>query len=373
MTPLRGLRVLEFEGLGPGPVAGMILSRLGAQVVLVKRPKPLALKGDTTLADPIDGLKQAITIDLKHERGIEAALKLVETVDALIEGNRPGVMERLGLGPEVCEARNPRLVYGRITGWGQDGPLSQAAGHDLNYVALTGLLSLSARAGTQPIVPPTVLGDGAGALGFAFGLVCGVYEAAQTGRGRVVDAAMVDITAMIGTLVSAFKMQGAFTDAQPTMFHGSHFYEVYECADGKSVTIAALEPKFYAELLERLGLDQIDPARQYDAATWPDLKRVFSTLFKTKTRSEWSELLEGTDVCFAPVLSLDEAASHPQMRARGTFTTLNGHPFPGVAPRFLGTYDNLPPAPDARKLLAESGFSESAIDELRACGAVKFL
>ena len=372
MSPLNGLRVVEFEGIGPGPVSGMFLSQLGAEVTLLRRPVPLAIKGSSKGEDPIDGMKKSIAIDLKQQAGVALALQFVAHADVLIEGNRPGVMERLGLGPEVCAERNQRLVYARMTGWGQTGPLANAAGHDLNYVALTGLLSLSKRDGGQPMIPPTIMGDAAGALGLAFGVMAAVFEAGRTGRGRVIDVAMVDVTSMLGALVHMIKQQGSIDTGAPSFFHDSPFYEVYGCADGKSITVAALEPRFYALLLDKLGLDDLDRDAQYDTAAWPALKQRFAALFATRTRDAWSGLLEGTDVCFAPVLSLDEAAQHPHLRERATYVDRVGGTFASPAPRFLGEYQKQGVAPhDSRKLLLELGLDEAAIDRLQSACVIK--
>jgi alpha-methylacyl-CoA racemase len=263
-------------------------------------------------------------------------MALVAQADALIEGNRPGVMERLGLGPTDCGGRNPRLVYGRMTGWGQSGPLAQAAGHDLNYVALTGLLSLSTHRGERPIVPPTVLGDAAGALGLAFGMVCAILEARRSQRGRVVDGAIVDVVAMLGGIAQWVRANGQLDGADASPFHDSPFYDVYACADGGFITIGSLEPQFYALLLQKLGLTDVDPAAQYDRAAWPALKARLSALFASRPRHHWCELLEGTDVCFAPVLGMAEAAGHPHIAARRIYaTSADGAMHPEPAPRFL--------------------------------------
>ena len=320
-TVLQGLRIVEFEGLGPGPLAGRMLVQMGADVTLVARPQtnPVALQLAGSEPNPLNDGKRRHPLDLKTPGGVAEALALIDEADALIEGNRPGVMERLGLGPQVCLARNPKLVYGRMTGWGQHGPLAQAAGHDLNYVALSGLLSLSQRPGQAPIVPPTVVGDASGALGLAFGIVCGVLSARSTGRGSVVDAAITDITAMLGGLVHWLHASGALGGAQLSAFHDSPFYDVYGCADGGFITLGALEPQFYALLLQTLGLGDVDPNRQYEKADWPALKARFTALFQTRTRADWCRLLEGTDVCFAPVLTIAEAAAHPHNVARGVF------------------------------------------------------
>lgn len=322
-TPtLATVRIVEFEGLGPGPLAGRMLADLGAQVTLIARPGQGAVSvqlGGDAATNPLRRGKQVVTLDLKQPADRDRAIALVMQADALIEGQRPGVMERLGLGPEVFAQRHPRLVYGRMTGWGQTGPLARAAGHDLNYVALTGLLSLSARPGQLPIVPPTVLGDGAGALGLAFGIVCALLQARHTGEGQVVDAAIVDIVTMLGGIAHWIHGNGQLGNgpgAPPSPFHDSPFYDVYACACGGQLTVAALEPPFYALLLQKLGLHDVDPARQYETADWPALKARFTALFASRSRDAWCALLEGTDVCFAPVLGVDEARQHPHMRAR---------------------------------------------------------
>ena len=283
LQPLQGLKIVEFEGLGPGPLAGRMLAQGGAEVTLIARPGGNAMSEQLGGADqPMRRGKKVVVIDLKSAAGVAQALDLVAQADALIEGNRPGVMERLGLSPQVCHARNPRLVYGRMTGWGQRGPLASVAGHDLNYVALTGLLSLSARPGERPILPPTVVGDGAGALGLAYGIVCGVLQARLGGQGSVLDAAIVDITSMLGGLAHWLHASGGLgggVDEQrrPSTFHDSPFYDVYECADGRFITLGALEPQFYALLLQKLELTDVDPRAQYDAKAWPPLKARFPT------------------------------------------------------------------------------------------------
>jgi len=339
--PLRGLKIVEFEGLGPGPLAGRMLAQGGAEVTLIARPGGNAMSGQLGGADqPMRLGKQLVVVDLKTAAGVAQALDLITTSDALIEGNRPGVMERLGLSPQVCHARNPRLVYARMTGWGQQGPLAGAAGHDLNYVALTGLLSLSARPGERPMLPPTVVGDGAGALGLAYGIVCGVLQARIGGKGSVVDAAIVDISSMLGGLAHWVKAGGGLDDGscedrRPSAFHDSPFYDVYECADGRFITVGALEPQFYALLLQKLGMTDVEPRAQYDTTAWPALKARFAALFRSRSREQWCALLEGTDVCFAPVLSIDEAALHPHNLARGAFEVLpGGGVLAAPAPRF---------------------------------------
>jgi alpha-methylacyl-CoA racemase len=337
MKGLDGVRVVEFEGLGPGPLVGRMLADQGADVTAVVRPQAgevaRQLGGG---AGPLRRGKRVVALDLKRAEDVAQALALVDGADALIEGNRPGVMERLGLGPDVCRARNLRLVYGRMTGWGQSGPLAGTAGHDLNYVALSGLLSLAAAPGQPPRTPPTVLGDAAGALGLAYGIVCGVLAARASGRGCVVDAGIVDIVAMLGTLVHWVRAAGQIDAGRPSPFHDSPFYDSYECADGRFVTVAALEPQFYALLLQALGLEDVDPKAQYDIREWPALKARFAALLRTRTRDEWCAVLEGSDACFAPVLGVAEAAAHPHNVARGVFEvsadgTISARP----APRLL--------------------------------------
>ncbi len=336
--PLSGIRIVEFEGIGPGPLAARMLADMGATVTVIARPQQGAVaaqlggSGD----NPLRRGKAVVLLDLKQDAARAEALALVAQADALIEGNRPGVMERLGLGPAECAAVNPRIVYGRMTGWGQSGPLAQAAGHDLNYVALTGMLSLSAHRGERPIVPPTVVGDAGGALGLAFGMVCAILEAKTSGQGRVVDAAIVDIVAMLGGIAQWIRGSGMLDGTHPSPFHDSPFYDVYRCADGGCITLGALEPQFYALLLQKLGLDDVDRGHQFDPRTWPALKDRLTTLFASQPRAHWDALLEGTDVCFAPVLSVAEAAEHPHNVARGTYArTAAGALDVAPAPRFL--------------------------------------
>jgi alpha-methylacyl-CoA racemase len=337
IRPLAGLSVVEFEGVGPGPLTGRMLADLGAGVVVIVRPgKPALGNPDRASIDvPLRRGKRVVALDLKRREAVEEALALVGAADALIEGNRPGVMERLGLGPAECAIRNRRLVYGRMTGWGQDGPLSQAAGHDLNYLALSGVLSLAARRGEAPIVPPTVLGDAGGALGCAFGIVSAVFAAARTGKGSVVDCSIVDVVAALSGIALSARAAGMVDAPRPSIFHDSPFYDVYACADGRFVTIGALEPQFYAVLLDRLGLADVDPKAQYDMAAWPALKARFRELFLSRPSAQWRALLEGSDACFAPVLSLAEAAAHPHNTARGVYRLgPDGRLDAAAAPRF---------------------------------------
>jgi alpha-methylacyl-CoA racemase len=337
--PLAGLSVVEFEGIGPGPLAGRMLADLGADVVAVVRPDKPAL-GDPELPfsdNPLRRGKRIVSLDLKRPKRVEEALALVETADALIEGNRPGVMERLGLGPADCAKRNPRLVYGRMTGWGQDGPLAQAAGHDLNYLALSGVLSLAAPEGQAPIAPPTVLGDGGGALGLAFGLMAAVFSAGRSGKGCVIDCSIVDVVVNLSGIALAARASGMLDALSPSPFHDSPFYDAYACADGRYITVGALEPRFYALLLEKLGLADVDPKAQYDSAAWPALKARIRALFLSRPSAHWCALLEGSDACFAPVLSLAEAAAHPHNAARRVyrFGPAGGQLDAAGAPRFF--------------------------------------
>lgn len=337
MKPLTHLNVIEFEGIGPGPLCGRVLADLGARVTVIARPGPSAVVDKLSGGGqpPLREGKQVVELNLKNPDDVKRAMELVAQSDALIEGNRPGVMERLGLGPAACAAVNPKLVYGRMTGWGQQGPLAQAAGHDINYVALSGMLSLSAVHGQLPVSPPTVLGDAGGALGLALGIVSGVLQARQSGQGCVVDAAIVDVVAMLGGLAQWIAATGGLGGPAPSVFHDSPFYDVFRCADGGFVTLGAIEPQFYALLLDKLGFTDVDPAAQFDTTAWPALKARVRALFLTQPRAHWCALLEGTDACFAPVLSLEEAANHPHNAARGLYAqTPAGERRTGAAPRF---------------------------------------
>jgi alpha-methylacyl-CoA racemase len=338
MRPLAGLKVIEFEGIGPGPLAGRMLADLGADVVAVVRPDKAKLGDpDRPLSEgPLRRGKRVVALNLKQAEAVAEALTLIETADALIEGNRPGVMERLGLGPADCAKRNPTLVYGRMTGWGQNGPLAQSAGHDLNYLALSGVLSLAVRDGQAPIPPPTVLGDGGGALNLAFGVMAAIFAASRSGKGCVVDCSIVDAAASLGGIALSARAAGMLDAPSPSPFHDSPFYDVYACADGRHVTVGALEPQFYALMLDKLGLADVDPKAQYDRTAWPALKARLRALFLSQPSAHWRALLEGSDACFAPVLSLAEAAAHPHMKARGVYKNgADGELSPAAAPRFL--------------------------------------
>lgn len=337
--PLQGVRIVEFEGLGPAPLAAKYLQQMGASITLIARPtKIMALEklaGDES--DVLEQGKKRIALDIKSSPDDRAkALELIADADVLLEGLRPGVMERLGLGPDICAEANPRLVYARMTGWGQNGPLSHAAGHDLNYVALSGLVSISSRPGDLPIIPPTVVGDAAGALGMAFGIACAVFDTQRTGQGRIVDTAIVDVASMLGVLAQMLHAADNLGTGKPSSFHDSPFYDVYECACGGMVTVGAVEPQFYALLLDALGFKDVDPAAQYDTASWPELKERIRKTFLDRTRDEWCEIMEGTDICFAPVLTMDEAPHHPHNVARSIFENAGGGPFSARgAPRFM--------------------------------------
>ncbi len=344
--PLAGLKVVEMAGLGPAPMCAMLLADLGATVIRVDRRQPADLglkrprKYDLLLRN-----RDIIGVDLKDPAALALVMDLVGQADVLLEGFRPGVMERLGLGPDACLARQPRLVYARITGWGQDGPLAQAAGHDLNYVALTGLVHALGRQGQPPMVPLSVIGDfGGGALYAALGILAGVFEAGRSGRGQVVDAAMVDGVVSLQTIFLGMFGAGMWNPERGTnpIDSGSHFYEVYECADGLWVSVAALEERFYLRLLEILEIDPADLGAQMDRAAWPRAKAILAARFRQRTRDAWCARLEGTDACFSPVLSWSEAPQHPHLRARGSFCEVDGVVQPAVAPRFSRT---VPPPP----------------------------
>jgi alpha-methylacyl-CoA racemase len=376
MGPLQGFRIVEIAGIGPAPMCAMLLADLGATVLRVERMQASGLGIDKPPRFEImNRSRRAVAIDLKKKDGVETVLRLVEGADAFIEGFRPGVTERLGIGPEACLARNKRLVYGRMTGWGQTGPLAQAAGHDLNYIALTGVLHAIGRAGQKPTPPLNLVGDfGGGALYLALGIACGLLEAQRSGKGQVVDAAMTDGAASLMTMFFGMRAAGQFTTERGTniLDSGAFFYEIYECADGKHVAIAPIEDKFLAELFRLIEIDPAGFPAKLDAAGWPAAKEKLDAVFKTKTRDEWCRLLEGSDACFAPVLSLDEAPDHPHNKARGTFVTVDGIVQPAPAPRFSRTPSATPTPPEVpvSAALQGWGFSEDEIATLREVGAV---
>jgi alpha-methylacyl-CoA racemase len=378
MGPLSGLRVVEFEAIGPGPFAGMMLADMGADVLLLDRP------GDSNLGigrerqfDVMRRGRRSLVVDLKTQAGVAAALSVCERADALIEGFRPGVMERLGLGPDVLLARNPRLVYGRMTGWGQSGPLAERAGHDIDYIAIAGVLHAIGRAGEAPVPPLNLVGDfGGGGMLLAFGIACGVIEARASGRGQVVDAAMVDGAALLATMVSGFLASGIWRDARGAniLDGGAPWYDTYETRDGKHVAVGAIEAKFYAELLARLGLDASLAATQHDRRRWPALRATLAARFREKTRDEWSAVFADADACVAPVLTFAESRAHPQVVARAGAIEIGGVPQPAPAPRFARTPGAATRPPPERgsggeEALAEWGFAADEIARLRTPGS----
>ena len=380
MGPLHGLRVVELASIGPGPMCAMLLADLGADVIRIDRLEPSGLGVPMNQRFDVNARsRRSAALDLKSAAGRDAVLRIVERADVLIEGFRPGVAERLGLGPADCQARNPRLVYGRMTGFGQTGPLAHAAGHDLNYIALTGALDAIGPAGGAPVPPLNLVGDyGGGALYLAFGLMAALFERQSSGRGQVVDAAMVDGAASLMSMFHGMLAAGGWPGqrGENLLDGGAPFYGVYETADGKHVSIGSLEPKFYAEMVKRLGLDERFLRLQGDASQWPALREAIAAAVRTRTRDEWSALLEGTDVCFAPVLALGEVHRHPHAVARGTYVEVAGVVQPGPAPRFDRSVPDHPrPAPavgaHTAEVLAECGFAEADIDSLRSAGVIR--
>jgi alpha-methylacyl-CoA racemase len=379
--PLTGYRIIEIAGIGPGPFAAMLLSDMGAEVIRVERAQ--SVRGpapDTAHFDVMLRNRRNIALDLKNPDGVATLLDLVEHADALIEGFRPGVMERLGVGPDDCFARNPKLVFGRMTGWGQEGPYSLAAGHDINYISLAGALAHFSREGEAPVPPLNMVGDfGGGGMFLAYGVVCALLEAQRSGQGQVVDTAMVDGASVLMSMFWAFRSAGLFDENQPgtnLLDTGAHFYDVFQCSDGTYISLGSIEPQFYAELLRLTGLDG-DPefARQMDRSMWRPLKDRLRAIFLTKTRDEWCALMEHTDVCFAPVLTMGEAAVHPHNVARGTFIEVAGVTQPRPAPRFSRTVPEVVSAPahpgqHSRAILADWGLPAERIEALVASGAV---
>ncbi len=371
--PLAGLRIVEFAGIGPGPFAGMMLADHGADVIRVERP---GARHDPT--DPLTRSRRSIVVDMKQPQGIVLIRALCGTADGVIEGFRPGVMERLGLGPDVLIADNPRLVYGRVTGWGQTGPLASAAGHDINYIALSGVLHTIGRAGQPPVPPANYIGDfGGGGMMLAFGMVAALLAVKAGGSGQVVDAAMTEGSALIAGMVHGFHTSGRWRDGRGVniLDGAAPFYDAYECADGRYVAIGSIEPQFNALLRDALGLTD-DPTfdAQFDASRWPEQKARVTAIFLTRPRDEWCALMEGTDICFAPVLSLAEAPDHPHNVARGAFVRVGGHPQPAPAPRYSRTTADAPRAAaaagsDADAILTDLGWAVD-IAKLREKGVV---
>ena len=375
--PLAGVRVLELEAIGPAPFCGMLLSDMGADVLLVDRLHDPGLGlGMQRKHDVMFRGRRSVTLDLKRREGVEAALLLTDRADALIEGFRPGVMERLGLGPDVLLARSPKLVYGRMTGWGQDGPLALRAGHDIDYIALAGALHAIGRAGEAPVPPLNLVGDfGGGGMLLAFGIACALLEARASGRGQVVDAAMVDGAALLTTMYWGLHAAEHWSDERGSnvLDTGAPWYESYSTKDGRFVAIGAIEPKFYADLLQRLGLAEEELPDQNDRAGWPRLRERFAAVFRTRTRDEWCAVFEGSDACFAPVLALGEAARHPHALARRAHVTVADIAQPAPAPRFSRTQASVPHAPPergalGREALIDWGFGGKELERLAALG-----
>jgi alpha-methylacyl-CoA racemase len=380
MGPLEGVKIVEIAGIGPGPFCCMLLADMGAEVLRVDRNDSVELG---IVMEPrfnvLNRGRRSIGVNLKTPEGVALVKRLIADADALVEGFRPGVMERLGLGPEDCFAVNPRLVFGRMTGFGQEGPMAKAAGHDINYIALTGALHAIGHKDGGPVPPLNLVGDfGGGSLYLAFGVVCALLEARRSGKGQVVDAAIVDGAASLMTFAYGLLRADLWTDerGENTLDSGAPWYDVYETLDGKHVSIGAIESRFYQELLHRLGLDREDLPAQGDRAGWPKLRARFAEVFRTRSREEWSILLEGTDTCFAPVLSIDEAPEHPHAAARGNYVTIAGIKQPGPAPRFSRTKPEIrcaPPVPGehTEAALRDWGVSETEIAALRAAAAIR--
>ncbi|MCP4003234.1 MAG: CoA transferase [bacterium] len=378
MGPLSGIKVVELAGIGPGPFCAMMLADMGAEVLRVDRAQNVRGNSGQRPSDPLLRGRRSIGVDLKNPEGVETVLRLIESADALIEGFRPGVMERLGLGPDVCRARNPKLVYGRMTGWGQDGPMAQAAGHDINYIALAGALDPIGRAGERPIPPLNLVGDfGGGGMLLAFGMLAALVERQTSNQGQVVDAAMVDGAAVLMSMFHGMRHLGFWHDERGTnlLDTGAHFYDAYETQDGKYISLGSIEPQFYAELLKLSGLEGEELPAQMDRTQWPVMKQRVEALIKTKTRDQWCEIMEGSDVCFAPVLGLGEAPEHPHNVHRKTFIKVDGVPQAAPAPRFDRTTPETPVPPahtgeHTDQVLADWGFAAGDIAKLREAKAV---
>ncbi len=378
--PLTDVRIVELAGIGPAPFAGMMLADAGADIVRIDRfDRATHPPKEEPHVDLMNRGRRSVAVDLKHPDGVALVLRLVDRADGLMEGFRPGVAERLGLGPEVCLGRNPSLAYGRMTGWGQHGPLASRAGHDIDYIALAGALEPIGRAGERPLPPLNLVGDfGGGGMLLAFGMVAAILSARHTGKGQVVDAAMVDGAAALTTMVYTLRQAGVWQDERGTnlLDTGAHFYEVYETADGGYLGVGAIEPQFYAELVERMGLGDEELPGQMDRGAWPAMKERFAAVFASRTRAEWEAIFDGSDACVAPVLSFDEARSHPHNVERGTFTEVAGVVQPAPAPRFGGTPGAIrrpPPNPGqyGDEALGDWGLDTDEIDALRRSGAVR--
>ena len=375
MGPLKGLKIIEMAGIGPGPFCGMVLADLGAKIIRVDRASAI---GTGSKQDASNRGKKSIAVDLKSEEGVEVVLKLVETADAIFEGFRPGVMERLGLGPDVCSKRNERIVFGRMTGWGQEGPLANAAGHDINYISLTGALAAIGRPGSPPVPPLNLIGDfGGGGMLLALGLVAALLEAKESKKGQVVDAAMTDGSALLMTMIYTMQSSGVWKTSMGSnlLDGGSHFYDTYECKDGKFISLGSIEPQFYALLCQIAELDESIFGNQMSRDSWPEKKEAIKKIILDKTRDEWCELMEGTDVCFAPVLDMSEAPKHPHNVERKTFIDLEGVTQPAPAPRFSRTEPEVVSSPSVvgehtDEVLTSIGLSDEDINTLKTSGAV---
>ncbi|HEV3366992.1 MAG TPA: CaiB/BaiF CoA-transferase family protein [Acidimicrobiales bacterium] len=377
--PLDGIRIIELAGIGPAPFAGMMLADAGADIIRLDRSERASYPPhQDPHVDLLNRGRRSVAVDLKHPDGVALVLQLAERADGLMEGFRPGVAERLGFGPEVCLARNPKLVYGRMTGWGQRGPMALAAGHDIDYIALAGALEPLGRAGDRPLPALNLIGDfGGGGMLLAFGMVAAIISAQRTGEGQVVDAAMVDGAASLMTMTYTLRASGIWNDVRGTnlLDTGAHFYEVYETSDGGFIGVGAIEPHFYAELIRLMGLDDVDLSAQMDRDTWPAMKERFALVFAAKTRKEWEAIFEGSDACAAPVLSPAEAPDHPHNKFRGTFSEVAGIVQPSPSPRFEGTPGSIrrpPPNPGQHgdEALADWGFADAEVGELRRSGAI---
>ena len=379
MGPLSGKRIIEIAGIGPGPFCAMLLSDLGAEVIRVDRASTVADElPDLPSLDLLNRGRRSIGINLKDPEGVETVLKLIESSDALIEGFRPGVAERLGIGPEDCLTRNPKLIYGRMTGWGQYGSYSSMAGHDINYIALSGVLGMIGRKDEKPVPPVNLIGDfGGGGMILALGVCAALVEVASSGKGQVIDAAMTDGSALLATMVHSFKAMGIWGDRGTNLLDtGAPFYDVFECSDGKFISIGSIEPQFYSELLRITGLDQQENPKQMDRQSWDEMKSKIASAIKSKSREEWENLMEGTDVCFAPVLTIDEAYDHPHNLERNTFIEVAGVKQPAPAPRFSRTPASItspPPHPGehTEEILLDSGFTISEIFSLREQNVIR--
>lgn len=381
MGPLQGVKIIELAGIGPVPLCGMMLSDMGAEVIRVDRA--VGAIGGISIERPYDVLgrgRKSIRVNLKDPEGVEVVYRLLETADALIEGFRPGVTERMGLGPDAVLARCPKIVYGRMTGWGQDGPIAHIAGHDINYIALAGSLSAIGNKGGKPVPPLNLVGDFGGGGMFLFGgVLCGIIEAMKSGKGQVVDAAMVDGAAVLTAAIYGFREQGLWDDERGNNFAdgGAPFYDTYECADGKYISLGSIEPQFYAQLMQLGGFDAEDPVfkQQFNKANWPRSKALMTERFLTKTRDQWCEIMQQSDICFAPVLGMDEAPDHPHNIERNLFVEVDGWKQPAPAPRFNRTVQEIQgPTPimgaDTRQVMLDAGYSDDEVSRLITSNAV---